>query len=55
MTTPEVVNWRETPAGFSFTFEVEGHCLVSRPVHCIIEGRRPEPLGSLGDAPPRNF
>ena len=41
--------------GFSFTFEVEGHCLVSRPVHCIIEGRRSEPLGSLGDAPPGNF
>ena len=24
--------------GFSFTFEVEGHCLVSRQVHCEIEG-----------------
>ena len=40
------------PARFSFTFEVEGHCLVSRHVHCEIEGRRPEPLGGSGSCSP---
>ena len=32
-------------AGFSLTFEVQGHWLVSRQVPCKTEGRRPEPLG----------
>ena len=35
-------------SGFSFTLEVEGHCLVSRQVHCKIEGQRPKPLGGSG-------
>ena len=39
--------------GFSFTFEVEGHCLVSRQVHCEIEGQRPEPLGGSRGMLPR--
>ena len=34
--------------GFSLTFEVEGHWLVSRQVPCKTEGRRPEPLGGPG-------
>ena len=42
-------------AGFSLTFEVEGHCLVSRQVPCISEGRRPEPLGGSGGMLPRKI
>ena len=43
-------------AGFSLTFEVEGHCLVNRRVPYKIEGRRPEPLGgSGGRSPSGNF
>ena len=33
-----------TIPGFSLTFAVEGHWLVSRQVPCKTEGRRPEPL-----------
>ena len=42
-------------AGFSLTFEVEGHCLVNRRVPCKIEGRRPEPLGGSGGVLPREI
>ena len=42
-----------TYAGFSLTFEVEGHWLVSRQVPCKTEGRRPEPLGGSGGMLPR--
>ena len=35
-------------AGFSLTFEVEGHWLVSRQVPCKTEGQRPESLGGSG-------
>ena len=35
-------------SGFSLTFEVEGHWLVSRQVPCKTEGRRPESLGGSG-------
>ena len=43
-------------AGFSLTFEVEGHCLVGRQVPCETEGRRPETVGGVrGHAPPENF
>ena len=43
-------------AGFSLTFEVEGHWLVSRQVPCKTEGRRPEPLrGSGGMLPQKIF
>ena len=42
-------------AGFSLTFEVEGHWLVSRQVLCKTEGRRPEPLGGFGGMLPRKF
>ena len=43
-------------SGFSLTFEVEGHWLVSRQVPCKTEGRRPEPLGGSGGMLPRkNF
>ena len=34
-------------AGFSLTFEVEGHWLVSRQVPCETEGRRPETVGGF--------
>ena len=39
-------------AGFSLTFEVEGHWLVSRQVPHKTEGRRPEHLGGSGGMPP---
>ena len=42
-------------AGFSLTFEVEGHWLVSRQVPCKTEGRRPEPLGGSGGMLPRKI
>ena len=42
-------------SGFSLTFEVEGHWLVSRQVLCKTEGQRPEPLGVRGHAAPENF
>ena len=42
-------------AGFSLTFEVEGHWLVSRQVPCKTEGRRPEPLGGFGGMLPRKI
>ena len=42
--------------GFSLTFEVEGHWLVSRQVPCKTEGRRPKSLGGSGGMLPRkNF
>ena len=41
--------------GFSVTFEVEGHRLVSRQVLCKTEGRRPEPLGGSGGMLPRKI
>ena len=41
--------------GFSLTFEVEGHCLVSRQVPCKTEGQRPEPLGGSGACSPGKF
>ena len=45
-------------SGFSLTFEVEGHWLVSRQVLCETSGQRPEPLGGSGGrghGPPENF
>ena len=42
-------------AGFSLTFEVEGHWLVSRQVPCKTDGRRPEPLGGSGGMLPRKI
>ena len=42
-------------AGFSLTFEVEGHWLVSRQVPRKTEGRRPEHLGGSGGMPPRKI
>ena len=51
-----VIRVRVQHAGFSLTFEVEGHWLVSRQVPCKTEDRRPEPLGgSGGHVPPENF
>ena len=41
--------------GFSLTFEVEGHWLVSRQVPCKTEGRRPESLGGSGGMVPRKI
>ena len=41
--------------GFSLTFEVEGHWLVSSQVPCKREGRRPEPLGGSGGMLPRKI
>ena len=41
--------------GFSLTFEVEGHWLVSRQVPCKTEGGRPEPLGGSGGMLPRKI
>ena len=35
-------------SGFSLTFEVEGHWLVSRHVLCKTEGQGPKPLGGPG-------
>ena len=43
----------EANTGFSLTFEVEGHWLVSSKVPCKSEGRRPEPLGGSGGMLPR--
>ena len=37
-----------TTTGFSLTFEVEGHWLVSSQVLCKSEGQRPQPLGGSG-------
>ena len=42
-------------AGFSLTFEVEGHWLVSREVPCETEGRRPETVGGSGGMLPRKI
>ena len=42
-------------AGFSLTFEVEGHCLMNRRVPCKIKGQRPEPLGGRGACSPGKF
>ena len=44
-----------TASGFSLTFEVEGHWLVSRQVPCKTDGRRPEPLGGSGGMLPGKF
>ena len=41
--------------GFSLTFEVEGHWLVSREVPCETEGRRPETVGGSGGMLPRKI
>ena len=45
----------EYDAGFSLTFEVEGHWLVSREVPCETEGRRPETVGGSGGMLPRKI
>ena len=42
-------------SGFSLTFEVEGHWLVSRQVPCKTEGRTCEPLGGSGGMLPRKL
>ena len=42
-------------SGFSLTFEVEGHWLVSSQVPCKSEGQRPEPLGGSGGMLPRKI
>ena len=42
-------------SGFSLTFEVEGHWLVSRQVPCETEGRRPETVGGSGACSPGKF
>ena len=42
-------------SGFSLTFEVEGHWLVSRQVPCETEGRRPETVGGSGGMLPRKI
>ena len=41
--------------GFSLTFEVEGHWLVSRQVPCETDGRRPETVGGSGGMLPRKI
>ena len=51
-----VTSTSSVKAGFLFTFEVEGHSLVSRQIDCEIEGRRSEPLrGSGGMLPQETF
>ena len=42
-------------SGFSLTFEVEGHWLVSRQVPCETEGGRPETVGGSGGMLPRKI
>ena len=53
---PVSVHWLEvTFTGFSLTFKIEGHWLVSRQVLCKTEDRRPEPLGGPGACSPGKF
>lgn len=42
-------------AGFSLTFKVEGHCVVSRQVPFKIEAKGPKPLGGSGGILPQEI
>jgi len=48
-------NYNLRSSGFSLTFEVEGHWLVSRQVPCETEGRGPETVGGSGGMLPRKI